>query len=56
MGAEQGTLVIFQAVTPKQLKHLNLFMRVLSQRVTRMGETGTGTSHQDLQSIDCCSK
>ncbi|NNH26133.1 NAD(P)-dependent oxidoreductase [Acinetobacter terrestris] len=41
-GAEQGTLVIFAGGDPQTIQNLSLIYNVLSQRVTRMGETGTG--------------
>lgn len=41
-GAEQGTLVIFAGGDVKTIEHLSLIYNVLSQRVTRMGGTGTG--------------
>ncbi|ENX42488.1 NAD(P)-dependent oxidoreductase [Acinetobacter sp. NIPH 2100] len=42
MGAEQGTLVIFAGGDAKTIEQLSPIYNVLSQRVTRMGETGTG--------------
>lgn len=42
MGAEQGTLVIFAGGDLQTIQNLSLIYNVLSQRVTRMGETGTG--------------
>lgn len=42
MGAEQGTLVIFAGGDATSIEKLSLIFQVLSQRVTRMGETGTG--------------
>ncbi|HAK14167.1 MAG TPA: NAD(P)-dependent oxidoreductase [Acinetobacter radioresistens] len=41
-GAEQGTLVIFVGGNAEKIQDLTLVYNVLSQRVTRMGETGTG--------------
>lgn len=41
-GAELGTLVIFAGGDPQTIQNLSLIYNVLSQRVTRMGETGTG--------------
>lgn len=41
-GAEQGTLVIFAGGDIDTIQNLSLIYNVLSQRVTRMGETGTG--------------
>lgn len=41
-GAEQGTLVIFAGGDAEIIQNLSLIYNVLSQRVTRMGETGTG--------------
>lgn len=41
-GAEQGTLVIFAGGNLQTIQNLSLIYNVLSQRVTRMGETGTG--------------
>ena len=41
-GAEQGTLVIFAGGDMQTIQDLSLIYNVLSQRVTRMGETGTG--------------
>lgn len=41
-GAEQGTLVIFAGGDAKAIENLSLIYNVLSQRVTRMGGTGTG--------------
>lgn len=41
-GAEQGTLVIFAGGDAEMIQNLSLIYNVLSQRVTRMGETGTG--------------
>ena len=40
-GAEQGTLVIFAGGDLQTIQDLSLIYNVLSQRVTRMGETGT---------------
>ena len=42
VGAEQGTLVIFAGGDASIIQDLSLIYNVLSQRVTRMGETGTG--------------
>lgn len=42
IGAEQGTLVIFAGGDLHTIQDLSLIYNVLSQRVTRMGETGTG--------------
>jgi 3-hydroxyisobutyrate dehydrogenase len=41
-GAENGTLVIFAGGNPQSIERLALIYNVLSQRVTCMGETGTG--------------
>lgn len=41
-GAEQGTLVIFAGGDLQTIQDLSLIYNVLSQRITRMGETGTG--------------
>ncbi|NNH88138.1 NAD(P)-dependent oxidoreductase [Acinetobacter terrae] len=41
-GAEQGILVIFAGGDLQTIQNLSLIYNVLSQRVTRMGETGTG--------------
>ena len=41
-GAEQGTLVIFAGGDLQTIQDLSLIYNVLAQRVTRMGETGTG--------------
>lgn len=41
-GAENGTLVIFAGGDAAQIEALDLVYNVLSQRVTRMGQTGTG--------------
>ena len=41
-GAEQGTLVIFAGGDLQTIQALSLIYNVLSQRVTRIGETGTG--------------
>ncbi len=41
-GAEQGTLVIFAGGDTQTIEDLNLIYNVLSQRVTRMGDSGTG--------------
>ena len=45
-GAEQGTLVIFAGGDLQTIQNLSLIYNVLSQRVTRMGETGTGQATQ----------
>lgn len=42
MGAEQGSLVIFAGGDLQTIQDLALIYNVLSQRVTRMGETGAG--------------
>lgn len=42
IGAEQGTLVIFAGGDEHTIQALEPIYKVLSQRVTRMGETGTG--------------
>ncbi|MCH7309003.1 NAD(P)-dependent oxidoreductase [Acinetobacter sp. NIPH 1852] len=42
MGAEQGTLVIFAGGNAQTIEQLNPIYQVLSQRVTRMGDSGTG--------------
>ena len=42
IGAEQGTLVIFAGGDEDTIQALEPIYTVLSQRVTRMGETGTG--------------
>ncbi|RLZ07261.1 NAD(P)-dependent oxidoreductase [Acinetobacter sp. 2JN-4] len=42
MGAEQGTLVIFAGGSAKTIEQLTPIYQVLSQRVTRMGDSGTG--------------
>ncbi len=42
MGAEQGSLVIFAGGDAHVIESLAIVYDVLSQRVTRMGETGTG--------------
>nr|WP_174507430.1 NAD(P)-dependent oxidoreductase [Acinetobacter sp. Marseille-Q1620] len=42
VGAENGTLVIFAGGNAEIIQDLSLVYNVLSQRVTRMGETGTG--------------
>lgn len=42
IGAEQGSLVIFAGGDAQVIKNLTTVYDVLSQRVTRMGETGTG--------------
>ncbi|MDW7563406.1 NAD(P)-dependent oxidoreductase, partial [Klebsiella pneumoniae] len=41
-GAEQGTLVIFAGGDAQTIEALSPVYNVLSQRVTRMGDTGTG--------------
>jgi len=41
-GAEQGTLVIFAGGNAQTITDLTSIYNVLSQRVTRMGDTGTG--------------
>lgn len=41
-GAELGTLVIFAGGDAQTIQDLSLIYNVLAQRVTRMGETGTG--------------
>ncbi|MDO7198757.1 NAD(P)-dependent oxidoreductase [Acinetobacter pittii] len=41
-GAEQGTLVIFAGGDAQTITELAPIFNVLSQRVTRMGDTGTG--------------
>lgn len=41
-GAENGALVIFAGGEKKTIEALNPIYKVLSQRVTRMGNTGTG--------------
>ncbi|MGR2827360.1 NAD(P)-dependent oxidoreductase [Acinetobacter sp. 1124_18A] len=41
-GAEQGTLVIFAGGDAQTITQLTPIYNVLSQRVTRMGDTGTG--------------
>ena len=41
-GAENGTLVIFAGGDADIIQDLSLVYNVLSQRVTRMGDTGTG--------------
>ncbi len=41
-GAEQGTLVIFAGGDAQTIEALRPVYNVLSQRVTRMGDTGTG--------------
>ena len=41
-GAEQGTLVIFAGGDSAVIQDLNLLYNILSQRVTRMGDVGTG--------------
>lgn len=42
VGAEQGSLVIFAGGDAATIENLNPIYAVLSQRVTRMGDTGTG--------------
>lgn len=42
IGAEQGTLVIFAGGDEHTIQALEPIYTILSQRVTRMGETGTG--------------
>ncbi|GAA5632537.1 3-hydroxyisobutyrate dehydrogenase [Acinetobacter sp. NRRL B-65365] len=42
MGAEQGSLVIFAGGDTATIQQLSPIYQVLSQRVTRMGESGTG--------------
>ncbi|CAI3120707.1 2-hydroxy-3-oxopropionate reductase [Acinetobacter calcoaceticus] len=42
VGAEQGTLVIFAGGDAQTITNLTPIYNVLSQRVTRMGSTGTG--------------
>ncbi|MCH7296761.1 NAD(P)-dependent oxidoreductase [Acinetobacter higginsii] len=42
IGAEQGTLVIFAGGDAKTIEQLTPIYNVLSQRVTRMGTSGTG--------------
>ncbi|SEO43549.1 NAD(P)-dependent oxidoreductase [Acinetobacter sp. yr461] len=42
VGAEQGTLVIFAGGDAKTITELTPIYNVLSQRVTRMGDIGTG--------------
>ena len=42
IGAEQGSLVIFAGGEAQVIESLAIMYEVLSQRVTRMGETGTG--------------
>ncbi|MGN5765907.1 NAD(P)-dependent oxidoreductase [Acinetobacter calcoaceticus] len=42
MGAEQGTLVIFAGGDAEIIQQLDPIYQVLSQRVTRMGDSGTG--------------
>ncbi|MCU4415290.1 NAD(P)-dependent oxidoreductase [Acinetobacter sp. WU_MDCI_Axc73] len=41
-GAEQGTLVIFAGGNAQSIETLTPIYQILSQRVTRMGENGTG--------------
>ena len=42
MGAEQGTLVIFAGGDAETIQQLSPVYQALSQRVTRMGDSGTG--------------
>jgi 3-hydroxyisobutyrate dehydrogenase len=42
MGAEQGSLVIFAGGDAETIQRLEPIYQVLSQRITRMGESGTG--------------
>lgn len=42
MGAEQGTLVIFAGGDAATIQQLDPIYQALSQRVTRMGDSGTG--------------
>ena len=42
MGAEQGNLVIFAGGDADTIQRLEPIYQVLSQRITRMGESGTG--------------
>ncbi|MFW1859066.1 NAD(P)-dependent oxidoreductase [Acinetobacter defluvii] len=42
VGAENGTLVIFAGGDAESIDRLSLIYNVLSQRVTRMGNSGTG--------------
>ncbi len=42
IGAEQGTLVIFAGGDTQTIQDLSLIYNILSQRVTCMGNTGTG--------------
>lgn len=42
IGAEQGTLVIFAGGDAETIQQLSPVYQVLSQRVTRMGDSGTG--------------
>lgn len=42
VGAENGTLVIFAGGNAESINRLSLIYNVLSQRVTRMGDSGTG--------------
>lgn len=42
MGAEEGTLVIFAGGNAQTIQQLQPIYNVLSQRVTHMGDTGTG--------------
>lgn len=41
-GAENGSLVVFAGGDAQRIEDLDLVYKVLAQRVTRMGETGTG--------------
>lgn len=41
-GAEQGTLVVFAGGDADLIQELSIFYHVLAQRVTRMGDNGTG--------------
>lgn len=42
IGAEQGSLVIFAGGDAQVIENLTIVYKELSQRVTRMGDTGTG--------------
>ena len=42
LGAEQGTLVVFAGGDAQTIEDLSPIYQVLSQRVTRMGDSGTG--------------
>jgi 3-hydroxyisobutyrate dehydrogenase len=42
LGAENGTLVIFAGGDAQLIQDLSIFYDVLAQRVTRMGDNGTG--------------